>query len=125
MLAIAPGCELEVERGPDCLLVRVRSLDQVGGEMPLVERLWSLLEQHFTYRLILELDEVEELDWDWIEQLEQLRERVEQHDGTLRLCGLSPAGRKALHEYHLDSQLPPYEDFLDAVMMDPHWRKPR
>ena len=27
MLAVAPGCELEVERGPDWLLVRVANLD--------------------------------------------------------------------------------------------------
>ena len=32
MLTIAPGCELDVERGPDWLLVRVRKLDLVESE---------------------------------------------------------------------------------------------
>ena len=59
MLAIAPGCELDVERGPDWLLVRVRNLDLAESDAlrwPSV--CGRLLEQHFTYRLVLELDEV-------------------------------------------------------------------
>jgi len=34
MLAIAPGCGLDVERGPDWLLVRVRNLDLAEPNMP-------------------------------------------------------------------------------------------
>ena len=70
MLAIAPGCELDVERGPDWLLVRVRNLDLAESDAPpLAERLWQLLEQHFTYRLVLELDGVQVLNSHLIGQL--------------------------------------------------------
>ena len=58
MLTVASGCTLDVERGPDWLLVRIRNLDRAEPETPLAEQLWALLEQHFTYRLVLELDEV-------------------------------------------------------------------
>ena len=61
MLAIAPGCELDVERGPDWLLVRVRNLEHGRIGRPSVGRTSvALLQQHFTYRLVLELDGVGE-----------------------------------------------------------------
>ena len=59
MLAVAPGCELEVERGPGWLLVRIANLDLAEFDTPpLAERVWSVLQQHFTYRLVLELDQI-------------------------------------------------------------------
>lgn len=127
MLAIAPDCALDVERGPDWLLVRVRNLDPADSEaLRLADRLWSLLEQHFTYRLVLELDEVEVLSSSLIGQLAELCRRIEEHDGVMRLCGLSPENRQALHACRLDDRLPPYEDRKEAVMASPHWpAKPR
>lgn len=125
MLATAPGYDFEVERGPDCLLVRVRNLSQADPETPLVEHLWGMLQQHFTYRLVLELDEVNVLDRALIEQLAQLYQRIEKHDGMLRLCGLSPRSRRVLHACRLDDRLQPYEDRLDAVMGHPHAARPR
>ena len=127
MLAIAPGCELSVERGPDWLLVRVRNLDPMDSEASrLADQLWSLLEQHFTYRLVLELDEVKALSRPLIEQLIELYRRIEEHDGVMRLCGLSAKSRRVLHACRLDDRLPPYEDRKEAVMASPHWpAKPR
>ena len=59
MLATAAGCQFEVDRGPDWLLVRVRRLeDEASTSAQFAECLWQLLEQHFTYRLMLELDQV-------------------------------------------------------------------
>jgi anti-anti-sigma factor len=117
MLAIAPGCEFDVERGPDWLLVRVRSFDVVESEVPpLAEHLWTLMQQHFTHRLVLELDDVQELNSDLIEQLIELYRRVEEHDGVMRLCGLSSHNRQLLHRCRLDEQLLPYESREEAVM---------
>jgi anti-anti-sigma factor len=117
MLAIAPGCELDVERGPDCLLVRLRNIDLAESDvLPLSERLWQLLQQHFTYRLVLELDEVEVLSSYLIGQLLDLYQRIEQHDGVMRLCGLSPNNRRVLHQCHLDERFRPYGDRKDAVL---------
>src|SRR3990172_13439935 len=121
MLAVAPGCELDVERGPDWLLVRVRNLDLLESEAPaLAEHLWSLLQQHFTYRLVLELDGVQMLNSYLIGQLIQLYRRIEEHDGVLRLCGLSPYNRQVLHACRLDDRLLPYGDREEAVMGRPH-----
>ena len=126
MLTIDAGCELQVERGPDWLLVRVRNLNAAtSAAVPLAEQLWRLLEQHFTYRLVLELDDVPMLSDYLIEQLTQLYRQIEAHDGVLRLCGLSARSRQSLHACHLGDRLPPYEDRQEAVMGGPHRARPR
>jgi anti-anti-sigma factor len=126
MLAVAPGCELEVERGPGWLLVRVASLDPAELDVPpLAERVWDVLQQHFTYRLVLELDQVRLLTSRLIAQLVQLHRRIEKHGGVMRLCGLSSHNREVLHTCRLDDRLMPYQDRQDAVMGCERPRQPR
>ena len=108
MLGVASGCDLDVERGPDWLLVRVRHLDLGKSDYPLLaEQIWSLLEQHFVYRLVLELDQVPMLNSGMIGQLVQLYRLICEHDGVMRLCGVSQRNRAVLHQCHLDERLPP------------------
>ena len=114
MSSLQVAAELEVvDRGPDWLFVRLRPdahhLDDVA------ERLWTLLEKHFIYRLVLEMDEVELLPSLLIGQLVMLQKRVLQHDGALRLCGLSPSCAGALHLCRLDKALPNFDCRADAV----------
>jgi anti-anti-sigma regulatory factor len=117
MLATALGCVLDVERGPDWLLIRVKNVRMAESDaVPLVERLWSLLEQHFTHRLVLELDGIGELGSFLVGQLLELYQRIEEHDGVMRVCGLSPDNCKVLHACHLDERLLPYTDRREAVM---------
>ncbi|MGI9427863.1 MAG: STAS domain-containing protein [Bythopirellula sp.] len=116
-------CELEiVDRGPDWLFVRLRPdyehLDQVA------DRLWDLLNQQFIHRLVLEMDEVEFLPSVLMGQLVMLHKRVLQHDGALRLCGLSTQCVEALHLCRLDQALPHFETRADAVHGTP-MAKPR
>jgi anti-anti-sigma factor len=126
MLATAPGCELDVERGPDWLLVRVRRLDLTESDAPpFAEQIWRLLEQHFTYRLVLELDQVRLLNSHLIGQLIQLYRHIAEHDGVMRLCGLSPYNRQVLHKCRLDERLPPYEDRHEAVLASCRPLRPR
>lgn len=103
-----------VARGPDWLFVRIRpELLQVSG---MADRLWALLEQHFIYRLVLEMDEVEIFSSQLMGQLVMLQKRVLQHDGALRLCGLSPQCAEALHLCRLDQALPNFQCREDAVL---------
>jgi anti-anti-sigma factor len=126
MLAIASGCDLDVERGPDWLMVRVANLDSAEPDAPpLAERIWRVLQQHFTYRLVLELNEVRLLTSRLIAQLVQLHRKIEEHGGVLRVCGLSPQNREVLHTCRLDDRLTPYEDRQAAVMGCPYPRQPR
>jgi len=117
MLAVAPGCELEVERGPGWLLVRIANLDLAEFDTPpLAERVWSVLQQHFTYRLVLELDQVRLLTSRLIAQLIQLHRRIENRGGVMRLCGLSPHNCQVLQTCRLDDRFMPYQDRQEAVM---------
>jgi len=124
MLVATPGCVFELERGPDWLLVRIKSLEPDAMELPgLAEEIWSLLERHFTYRLVLEMDGLDVLRSCLIAQLILLRAKIRKHKGILRLCGLSEHNKEVLHTCHLDSRLPHYANRVEAVMGCPS--KPR
>jgi len=117
MLATADGCQFEVERGPDWLLVRItRVPENTASPPPLGDDIWELLQQHFTYRVVLELDEVDVLNSYLIGQLVALYKRIRQHDGVMRLCGLSAYNRQVLHSCRLDDRFLSYSNRQDAVM---------
>lgn len=116
MLAVAPGWELDVERGPDWLLVKIRSQDGSSTDPPLADGLWDLLERHFTYRVVLELDQVRVLNSYLIGQLVQLYKLIRRHDGVMRLCGLSPYNLAVLRTCRLEDRFLPYRDREEAVM---------
>jgi len=116
MLAVAPGWKLDVERGPDWLLVKVRSLDGPSPDPPLADGIWELLQRHFTYRVVLELDQVQVLNSHLIGQLVRLYRLIRQRDGVMRLCGLSPHNLDVLRTCRLQERFLPYRDREEAVM---------
>ena len=61
------------------------------------------------------MDEVDILPSQLIGQLVMLQKRVLQHDGALRLCGLTQACEDALHFCRLDQALPHFHSREDAV----------
>jgi anti-anti-sigma factor len=126
MLAIAPGWELVVERGPDWLIVTINGSNKDrDGSPPLADRIWSLMEQHLTHRLVLKLHEVPILTSHLIGQLIDLYRRIIEHDGVMRLCGLSSYNRRVLHTCRLDDRFPAYDDLHEAVLGSADPRKPR
>ena len=126
MLAASAGCELEVDRGPDWLLVKIRGIDMNPLDPPpLAECVWDLAQKHFTYRIVLELNRVNVLNSYLIGQLIRLYRQVQEHDGVLRLCGLSPYNRRVLHGCALDDRFPAYETREEAVLGGSDPRLPR
>ena len=118
MPATASGqWELEVDRGPDWLFVKVRVPKRYrGDDPPLADLVWEQLQQHFIYRLALELDDVPLMHSYLLGQLLVLRKRILEHDGVMRVCGLSPLNRSVLETHGLDHQIPSYCDRNEAVM---------
>jgi anti-anti-sigma regulatory factor len=117
MPMIACDWELDVERGPNWLLVKVGDTLGKPREMPpLDDTLRSLLEEHFTYRLVLELDEIHVFSSELIGQLMALDKWIRARQGVMRLCGLSPHNVKVLRRCWLDSFCPVYRDRLEAVL---------
>lgn len=120
MLVTAEGCDLEVDRGPGWLFIRVRNFDPDCPECSsLADRVWAILQQHLTYRVVLEMDEVEVLPTALVAEFVQLQQRVREHEGVVRLSGVSPRGRRLLRARHLDDQISTYGDRVAAVMGTP------
>jgi hypothetical protein len=103
---VVDGLKLNVERGPNWLFVKLRTKQRPLVEVPqFAEKLWSIASRHFIYRLVLELDELEELPSGMMSQLVLLQERLAQCGGALRICGLSPECEESLHSFQVDSAL--------------------
>ena len=126
MLAIAAGYEFDVDRGPDWLWIRIRSVD--AGSSPvasLAEQLVELVEKHFIYRVVLELHRVPELSSALIGELVQLDRHILKHGGVLRVCGLSPEGRAMLEMCGLDDLCLAYKTREEAILGSCAPRVPR
>jgi len=109
--------ELGVERGPGWLFIKLDNIipDPFEGD-ELEEQIWSLLEKHLTYRVVLEMDEVEVVSSQLVSQLLQLCSKVHQHGGVIRLSGLSPQNQKVLQACSLSDRFPSCRDRVEAVM---------
>ncbi|MCC6493940.1 MAG: STAS domain-containing protein [Pirellulales bacterium] len=105
--------DVDVSRGPEWLFMRIHP----GKQSPegMADKMWSLADRHFVYRLVLEMDDVDILPSRLMGQLIMLQKRVLQRDGALRLCGLSPECAQALRFCRLDKALPNYGSVEDAV----------
>ncbi len=111
------GWHLDVDRGPDWVFVRLRpDAHSEIDDFELAENVWGILQQSFTYRLVLELDEVPILSSYLIAQLVLLSKRIHSHGGLLRVCGLSAANQEVVHTCRLDGCLPQYVNRGEAVM---------
>jgi len=114
---VGSGWDFEVERGPDWLFVRPRRVEPtLGDSSTFAEQVWSLLEQQFTHRLVLEMTDVTYLDSQLIGQLVWLYKRLHAHDGLMRICGLSESNQHVLNICRLDGRLPSFRSREDAVM---------
>jgi hypothetical protein len=117
MLELAPGWTMELDRGPNWLIVRLHDPPAgAAADVDLSQQLWDLLQKHFTNRLVLELDELPTLGQAVIDQLARLRRQIIERGGQLRLCGLSEESVEALRAGHPENSLPRYRDRTEAVM---------
>jgi hypothetical protein len=116
MQELVPGWTMEVERGPDWIFVRLHASDEPRShDFPLAEGLWSLLRQHFSSRMVLEMEDVPRLGSVLIGQLVQLHKRVNTSGGIVRLSGLSDGNQQALAASRLDERFPQFGCRDDAI----------
>lgn len=114
---IVDDLQLNVDRGPNWLFVKLRSKEKSLDKVPqIADKLWSISSRHFIYRVVLELDELETLPSGLMGQLVVLQERLHQCGGALRICGLSPECEETLHSCQLDSALPNHTTRAEAVL---------
>lgn len=108
--------DLSVERGPNWLFVRVNGgAVKVSDLPPLAGRLRSLLENHFTNRIVLELDRAVIPCSYLVRQLERLDRWIGDRNGVLRLCGVRARYAKALSRCGFCAHWAFYRDRQEAV----------
>ncbi|MBL9161577.1 MAG: hypothetical protein JNL18_02425 [Planctomycetaceae bacterium] len=113
---MADVCEewgVDVSRGPDWLVLRLRPGKQAPAGM--ADKIWSLADRHFVYRLVLEMNDLAAIPSHLMGQLVMLQKRVLEREGALRLCGLSKECAEALRFCRLDQALPNFASLEDAV----------
>lgn len=114
---VAPGWTLSFDRGPDWLFVRISPPERGNThEIPLAESVFERLEQSFTYRVVVEMDEVGVLRSWLVGELIKLHKQIEAQDGMLRLSGLSNPSQEILGLMQLADRFPQYRCRTDAVM---------
>jgi hypothetical protein len=111
------GFKLCVDRGPNWLFIKLQPKRHFADDIAQVaDELWSIASRHFTYRLVLELDELRQLPADLVDQLVILQERLAQCDGSLRVCGLSDECARKLCDTHVEAMLSNYATRQEAVL---------
>lgn len=117
VLDVVPGWRMDLDRGPDWLIVRLRPPSQGDThEVALAEAIWEMMDQSFTQRLVLEMNDVWLLRSWIIGELVKLHKRVTANGGLLRLCGLNDGNQEVLRMCRLDERFPQYSTRSDAVM---------
>lgn len=111
------GFKLTVDRGPNWLFVKLRPKRRFADDIAhIADELWSIATRHFTYRLVLELEELREIPPAMVDQLVILQERLAHCDGSLRICGRSVGPLPNICEGDFDTALPVYGSRQEAVL---------
>ncbi len=112
----AEDFRIEVQRGPNWLLATVRPGADEGPDWSSVaDRLRSLLDRHFTYRLMLDLGEIERFSSGLLNQLIVLDRWIQDRGGMMRICGLSSESAALFHVCGLDRVFSVYGGRLDGA----------
>src|SRR5690606_1748602 len=124
MVEIARQWRHEIERGPNLLIIRLFA-DDVGpdGFADLADSLWNVLEQHFTYRAVVDCSGIASVTRELIDQFIELGDRIASAGGMLRLCGLSKRDLRQLREEEIYGRFACYPTCAEAINESP--RKPR
>ena len=125
MKSVTEGLDLDVDRGPNWLFVKLQPSRPAVPESPHVaDEVWSISKRHFIYRLVLDLEQLESFPEGMMGQIALLQERLVRQGGALRLCGLSPACEAVVQQCQLDKALPNHPSREAAVLGEPGLSEP-
>ena len=116
-LKLAPGWTAELDRGPDCLFIRLHGQERTKpAELDLADQLSRLLDQEFAHRLVVEMDDVPAMRSHMLAELVRLCQQIHDRGGMMRVCGLSADNHEILQRTRLSELLPLYRSRTEAVM---------
>jgi hypothetical protein len=112
----AENLRYRVDRGPNWLFIKLLPGQTEAQTRQWVDELWDVCNRHFTYRLVLELEDLDDVSTAVTRRLEKLRERLVAHDGALRLCGANINCAKSLSGSHYAMNLKNHPNRAVAVL---------
>jgi anti-anti-sigma factor len=116
MLETARSWNVSVDRGPDWLFIHLEPAPESPADYSTVaEQVWQVVQQHFVYRVVLELENLATFPSSLIGQLVLLHKRLHTQGGVLRLCGLTPQQEQSIQCSRLDARFPAYPNREQAV----------
>ena len=95
--------------------------DATAHPASLADEIKELVEKHFVYRIVLELEQLPKLSNSLklsskvIGELVQVNQYIHAHDGVLRICGLSAENRAMLEVCGLEDVCLDYHNREEAV----------
>lgn len=115
-LSVGYNWELQIERGPNWLFIRVQHCpDQLGPVGALAQRVVEALDQHMVNRLVLELPGVGCSCARLATEIGLVEAWMQRHHGVLRICGVPPRYVRQLQQAHFTDRFPLYHDREEAV----------
>ena len=105
--------DLTVERGPDWLFVRIEGEASSGRR--LAEKVWSMLRENLTNRIVLEMQSVASVDDQLLSEISNLGRRIQADGGLIRICGLSDDNLSRLQSSPVLTHVPHFKCRTDAV----------
>lgn len=123
---LAPGWKTELDRGPNWLFVKLYGPDGDRADATgMAEALDMLMKQELVDRIVLELDDLATMPTEFIHELVELHQLLDQQEGILRLSGVSDEHQDILRENRVGHWFPQYRDREQAVMGNFRPGKPR
>lgn len=114
------GLHCRVDRGPNWLFIKLDPAHAVthspAEARRWVDKMWDICTRHFTYRLVVELDDLEDMSDDLVMHLKGLSDRLAEHGGALRVCGARSKCERKLAGNHFGFALRNHQNRAAAVL---------
>lgn len=116
LVDLAPGWKTELDRGPGWLFVKLYGPESADADATgLAESLCMMMRQELKGRLLLELENLQEMTPDLVEELHLLRDELERQGGILRLCGMAAEHETRLCYSNFSQRFTHYRDREEAI----------